>query len=132
MKSKMAAALVVLVGLSVCAAYADSHERTVAIWTCKLNEGKTPADVQAANAKWLKYVNANTEDGEIRSYVLSTIVGDQGMFLYVDSFPGDEAWVAMRAAMKSEEGKALEKELDEVATCSSNSLYESEQSLAAD
>ncbi len=132
MKSRIAIALVIVFGLSVCAAYADSHERTVVIWKCKLNEGKTTADVQAANAKWVKHVNANAEGGEIRSYVLTTIVGDTEMFLYVDSFPTGEAWVASRAAMKSEEGKAIVKELEEVAKCSSNSLYESEQTVAAD
>jgi len=132
MKSKISIALVIAFGLSVCAAFADSHEQTVVIWKCKLNEGKTAADVQAVNAKWLKHVNANAEGGEIRSYVLSTIVGDSETFLYVDSFPSGEAWVASRAAMKSEEGKALNKEFDEVAKCSSNSLYDAEQTVAAD
>lgn len=132
MKSRIAIALVIVFGLSVCGAYADSHERTVVIWKCKLNEGKTTADVQAANGKWVKHVNANAEGGEIRSYVLSTIVGDSEMFLYIDSFPSGEAWVASRGAMKSDEGKAINKELDEVAKCSSNSLYESEQTVAAD
>jgi hypothetical protein len=132
MKSKIAVSLVLVFGLGICAAYADSNARTVAIWECKLEEGKTKADVQAANAKWVKHVNAGAEEGEIRSFVLSTIVGDHGMFLYVDSFPSGSAWVASRAAMQSEEGKAIEKELDEVATCSSNSLYESERTLAAE
>ena len=131
MKSRIAIALVIVLGLSVCAAYADSQERTVVIWKCELNEGKTAADVQAVNAKWVKLVNANAE-GEIRSYVLSTIVGHSGTFLYVDSFPSGEAWVGARAAMKSEEGKALDKEFEEAAKCSSNSMYESEQTVAAD
>ena len=132
MKSRIAIALVIVFGLSVCVAYADSDERTVMNFKCKFNEGKTKADAQAANAKWLKHVSANAEGGEIRSYVLSTMVGDTEMFLYVDSFPTGEAWVASRAAMKSEEGKAIVKELEEVAKCSSNSLYESEQTVAAD
>ena len=121
MKPRIAIALVVVLGLSVCAAYADSHERTVVIWKCKLSEGKTAEDVQVVNAKWVKHVNDNAEGGEIHSYVLSPIVGDRGMFLFVDSFPSDQAWVASRAAMKSEEGKAINKEFDEVTKCSSKS-----------
>jgi hypothetical protein len=34
--------------------------------------------------------------------------------------------------MQSEEGQAIEEELDAVATCSHNSLYESERTLAAE
>jgi hypothetical protein len=132
MKSRIAVALVIVLGLGVGAVFADSHERMVAIWKCKLNEGKTLADVQAANGKWVKHVNAAIDEGEIRSYVLSPVVGEQGIFLYVDSFPGGAEWLASRESMQTEAGEALEKELDEAATCSHNSLYESEQSLPAD
>ncbi len=132
MRSRIALALLMVFAFGVGVAYADSHERMVVIWTCKLEEGKTSEDVQKANAKWVKHVNAGLEEGEIRSYVLTTVVGNVGNFLYVDTFPSGTAWLASREAMKSEEGQAIEKELEEVASCSSNSLYESEQSLPAD
>ena len=86
-------------GVGVCAAYADSHERMVALWTCTLADGKTQADVQAANGKWVKHVNAAVEGGDIRSYVLTTVVGEPETFLYVDSFPSGKAWLASRTAM---------------------------------
>jgi hypothetical protein len=132
MKSRIALVLAIAVALSVCAVYADSHERMVAIWKCKLNEGKTTEDVQAANAKWVKHANAAIEEDEIRSFVLTTAVGNHEIFLYVDTFPGGAEWVAMRAAMQDEEGQAIEKELNEVATCSHNSLYDSERTMAAE
>ncbi len=132
MKTRIAAALVFALALGVCAAYADGHQRTVVIWKCKYAEGKTKEDVQAVNAKWLKLANAATEEGEVRSYVLTTVVGDTTGFKFVDAFPSESAWVAMRGAMKSEEGKAIDKEFEAVCTCSHNALYESEQTMAAE
>lgn len=132
MKSRIVAVLIVGLALGVAGVYADSHQRMVMVWKCSLNDGKTMEDVQAANGKWVKNVNAAIEEGEIRSYVLSTVVGDQGIFLYVDSFPGGMEWLAARDSMQSDEGKAIEEELDAAATCSHNSLYESERSLPAD
>jgi hypothetical protein len=129
-KTRIAAALVLALAVGACAAYADGHERTVAMWKCKYAEGKTKEDVQAVNAKWLKIANAATDEGEVESYVLTTIVGDTTGFMFVDVFPSDSAWVAMRGAMKTEEGKALDKEFEAVSTCSHNALYESEKTMA--
>lgn len=132
MKSRIAIVLVVALTVGVGAICADSHERMVLIWKCQLNDGKTIDDVKAGNGKWVKHVNAAIEEGEIRSYVLTTVVGDQGTFLYVDTFPDGMAWLAQREAMQTEAGQALEAELNDAATCSHSSLYESEQSLPAD
>ena len=84
---RIAVALLMVFGVGVCAAYADSHERMVALWTCTLADGKTQADVQAANGKWVKHVNAAVEGGDIRSYVLTTVVGEPETFLYVVFLP---------------------------------------------
>jgi hypothetical protein len=129
MKSLIAVAVVAGLALGVAAAYADSHERIVVIWTCKLNEEKTQDDVQTANKKWVKLMNDTVEGGDIRSFVLTTVIGsDTEVFLYADSFPSMESWNASRKVIQSEAGQAIEAELNEVATCSSNSLYESEES----
>ena len=132
MRAMIAAALFIVAVLGALPVHADSHERMVVVWTCELAEGKTAEDVQATNSKWVKLVNAGLEEGEIRSYVLTTVVGDLQTFLYVDSFPSGEAWLATRTTMESDEGKALEAEFDALGDCSSNSLYASEQSLPAD
>lgn len=132
MKMRIAVALLMVFGVGVCAAYADSNERMVALWTCTLAEGKTQTDVQTANGKWVKHVNASVEGGDIRSYVLTTVIGKPETFLYVDSFPSGQAWLASRAALKTEAGKKIEKELEAVAKCSRSSLYESKQSGAPD
>jgi hypothetical protein len=64
--------------------------------------------------------------------VLTTVVGDQTTFMYIDSFPSGTAWLASREAMKTEEGQAIEKALNAVGTCSQNALYESRQTPPAE
>ena len=127
-RSLVALALLTIAVVGVCAAQADSHSRVVEVWTCSLNDGKTQDDVQAANSKWVKLQNDNVEGGDIRSFVLTTIVGNTETFAYADSFPSMDAWIASKEVMKSEAGQALEKELNAVAKCSSNTLHESNES----
>jgi hypothetical protein len=100
---------------------------TVEVWKCKIKDGKTMDDVAAANGKWVKFINANVEGGGISSYGQTTIVGNHEKFMYIDVFPDMKAWIAAKAAIGSEEGKALEVELQEVASCTSNSLFSSTQ-----
>jgi hypothetical protein len=128
-------AILVVVGLLVpmSAAVADHHSRILQLWKCKLNEGKTYDDVHAANGKWVKFVNAQVGgEVEIVSYIETPITGKTEGFQYADVFPSIEAWNAMRQAMETEEGKAIGDELDEVADCSYNSLYETKKTMAAE
>ena len=127
-RSLVVAALLITAGISVCAANADSHERIVEVWTCSHNEGKTEEDSQAVNKKWVEFMNASVEGGDIHSYVLTSIVGNPGTFLYADSFPTMEAWAAAKKAMRTEKGKALNAEFEAIEECTSNSLYESTES----
>lgn len=130
--SRVVVVLVVAAVVGVGVAVADHHEapkdRYVEIWYCKVNDGKSMDDVKAANASWVKHVNASVEGGDIYSYILSPVVGKQGGFMYADSFPSIEAWHGSREAMKEGDGPAIEKALDEAADCSSNALYRSTKS----
>lgn len=131
-KSLIAIAMVVVALCGVSAAVADHHEasqdRVVEIWHCKVEEGKSMDDVKAANSKWVKHVNATVEGGDISSYILTPVVGKRGGFMYADTFPSMEAWNGTREAMKVGDGPAIDKELEEVADCSSNTLHSSHQS----
>ena len=102
---------------------AFSETRTLVIWTCTLNDGKTMDDVAAANGRWVKYQNKVNEDAGIRSWGAESIIGATG-FVYIDSFPSLEVWSAAREAMDADEGQAIGDALDEAAECSSSSLYE--------
>jgi hypothetical protein len=78
----------------------------------------------------VKFVNAGVEGGDIHSYVATSIVGDSTGFLYVDSFPSMKSWIAVKALMESDEGQALEAELNEVANCSTNRLWSTTETMA--
>jgi len=105
-----------------------AEDRVVAIWDCELNEGKTMADVQAANGKWVKLVNREA-GGDIRSFAARpTIGGGMNGFKYLDSFPSLDAWVAAQKAMQSDEGQAIDAGLNAAASCESSALYDAEES----
>ena len=86
MKSLVSTVLVTGILFGVCSTViADTSDTaTVEIWKCTLNEGKTMDDVAAANGKWVKFMNANVEGGDIHSYGQTAVVGEQGSFLYID------------------------------------------------
>lgn len=121
--SKLALLLAVL-GFAI---NASAEDRVVNVWNCTLMDGKTIADVQVANGKWVKYINANVEGGDINSFVLTPIVGKRGGFMYVDTYPSLASWTAGEA-LEGDEMTAINAALDEVAECSDNTLHKSEAS----
>ena len=108
-----------LLGFSA-AGYAD--DRVIEIWTCEVADGMELDDVHEVNSKWVKYMNANVEGGDISSHVLRPIVGDANRFIYLDSFPNMASWTAVKAS-ESDELTEIEEMLDEVADCSENTLH---------
>lgn len=129
MKLNLARAFTVIMLLATCAA--ANADRIEEVWICKVNDGKSMDDVNAANSKWVKFVNANVKGGDIASSVVTPVVGDiaTGTFIYVDSFPSLESWAASRPALEmNDEGKAIDAELNAAATCSENQLYSSKKS----
>ena len=93
------------------------------VWTCTLDENKTIDDVQAANSKWLKWINETVKGGNISSSVVSSVVGNTETFLYVDSYPDLTTWSAAKAALDTEEGQAVEEVFEGVSDCTENHLY---------
>lgn len=116
----------ILVTLSVVffsnAILADS---IVASFTCKLKEGKKQEDVQAVNSKWLKWVRKNVNEN-IESSFGSAVVGQQDMFLFVDTYPDLNTWAATQTALDSDAASELENMFDEVSECSENRLWKFE------
>ena len=128
MRSLLSKALLASVVLATCFAVANAGTRVEEVWQCKFQDGKTVKDVHAQNGKWVKFVNANVEGGDIHSFVATSIVGDATQVVYVDSFPNMKSWIATKALMETDEGVAIEAALNEVATCSSNRLYSTTES----
>lgn len=101
------------------AVFADS---VVAAYTCELKEGKKQEELQARNSKWLKWVRANVNE-DIQSAVGTSIVGDQTIFLFVDTYPDLNTWAATQTALDSDAASDLENMFDDLAECSSNRLW---------
>ena len=57
------------------------------VYTCTLNDDVEMEDVQAQNSKWLAWVNANVEGGGITSSVGTAVVGNQQVFIFIDTYP---------------------------------------------
>jgi len=93
------------------------------VWTCTLKENKKIEDMQAANSKWLKWINENVEGGRISSSVVSSVVGNTEIFLYVDSYPDLGTWSEAKAAVDTEEGQAVDEVFEGVSDCTENHLY---------
>jgi hypothetical protein len=102
---------------------ADTHYEEV--WDCKLVEGKTIKQVNAINAKWMKFVNKNVKGGGISSRSVTPVVGSLPVFIFVDSYPSLQSWADAKNLMEGKEGQALDAEFSTVSECTSNSLYKS-------
>lgn len=99
--------------------FADS---VVASYNCKVKEGKTIEQVHAQNSIWLKWVRANINK-DITSEVGTAIVGNQEMFLFVDTYPDLTVWAATATALDSDQAIELKDLFDEVSECSENKLW---------
>ena len=96
------------------------------VWTCTLNDGVTAEQSQAAGKKWVALVRKMTGNDEITSSWVTAVVGEVGHFMWVDTYPSLEVWAAVQTAWaNSEEGAALEEELEANETCSKSRLYRS-------
>ena len=97
----------------------------VDVYTCELKEGKKQEELQALNSKWLKWVRENVNEN-IESSVGTAVVGDQDVFLFVDSYPDLATWAANQTALDSDAASELKDMFEEVADCSKNRLWKLE------
>ena len=124
MKNLLAGAFVALITLCLSGiAMADSIAE---VWTCEVKEGKSIEDVQATNSKWLKWINAHVEGGGIKSSVGTTVVGNNEIFIFVDTYPNLATWAAAKDALDSDEGDELDDLFNDVSECSENRLWKIE------
>ena len=107
---------------------ASADTRIIEVWNCKTLDGKTIEQVQAANKTWLTFVNGKGQAGGVRSYVMTSVVGDSTGFIFVDSYPSMAAWTTTKAALKTPEGVVVEASITGVSLCTTNTLHESTES----
>ena len=123
MKKLMTALLAVFaIGVSGLAS-ADSISN---VYTCKLKDDVEMEAVQAANSKWLKFVNKNVEGGGITSSVGTAVVGNQEIFLFVDTYPSLSSWAATAELLDSDAGDEVDGLFEDLTECSENRLWKLE------
>jgi hypothetical protein len=71
--------------------------------------------------------HANVSE-DITSSVITAVVGDTSVFLFVDSYPDLATWAATKTRLDSDEAEAdgMGDLFDGVSECSENRLYKSE------
>ena len=101
-------------------------EPVTIVFSCTLNDGSTKDDAMAINARWLKWTRATGGSDEITSSYVSTIIGDLGGFMWVDTYPDIATWGKVVDADSD-----FDAEFDEVSTCSRNYIYRGEETVPA-
>ncbi len=91
-------------------------------YTCKLKDGKKKEEVQAVNVKWLAWVRKNVNE-KITSSLGTAVVGNQDVFMFMDTYPDLSIWATTQTALDSEAGNAIEDMFAAVSDCSENSLW---------
>lgn len=124
MKKSLSGAFVAIAAL--CLTGIASADNIAETWSCKLKEGKEIEDGQAANSKWLEWINANVDGGGITSSVGTAVVGDTTTFIFVDNYPSLAVWAAAKEALDSEAGSELDDMFSEISECSDNRLWKIE------
>ena len=122
---KLVTRMILIAAAGIVSAVAHAETRTLQLWTCTVNAGKTLADVQAVDTKWVKFINGKVKGGDIHSSVATPVTGALDHFMFIDSYPSIEAWAAQQTAMLTPEGVALNAEFDAVTKCTAGNLYSS-------
>ena len=107
--------------LFIAPAYGDS---ILQIWTCELNDNKTPADVIAASSVWLKAAKNNEGGEDIEVSLEFQIVGDagDGAFFFVLSVADTKTWGVFNQDYPDSPAGQAEEAWADVATCSESTL----------
>ena len=92
------------------------------VFECELEKGMTMANAQAVNATWLAFMHANVSE-DITSVAAIVLVGKSDEFRYVDTYPDLATWAAAKAALETDEGKAVQSGFEGIIECDKNKLY---------
>ena len=117
--------LILIVSLS-CFSVLSLNASTVAVFECKLLEGKKLDEVKEMNQKWLDAVN-ELSGSKITSQVLQQVVSsNMDCFMFIDTYPDAAVWGKVRKEISNGAIQAIDDEFDTISKCDSISLYDSE------
>jgi hypothetical protein len=123
MRKSLAASMVVI---GLCVSGLASADSFANVYTCKLKDGVELDAVQEANGKWLKFVNSKVKDGGITSSIGTAVVGDNEVFIFVDSYPSLSTWAAAQELLDSDAADEIDGIFEDLNECSKNSLWKFE------
>ena len=106
-----------------------AHAKSVEVWNCKLNDGKTFDDLNVVSSAWLAATKSmeGTEGIEaFHEYPVVTTAGDGG-FNFVVITPDLENWGKLAKAYPGSAAQKADEAWGEVASCKGNSLWASEK-----
>ena len=101
-------------------------EPVTIVFSCELKDGHTKEDAMEINSRWLKWARETGGSHEITSSYVSTIIGDLGSFMWVDTYPDIATWGKIVDA-----DSEFDAQFDEVSTCSSNRMLRGESTVPA-
>ncbi len=103
------------------------HAEPVSIvYSCQLKDGSTKKDAMEINARWLKWARSTGGSDEIASSYVSTVIGDLGGFMWVDTYPDIATWGKVVDA-----DSEFDAEFEKVSTCSGSRMYRGEETVPA-
>ena len=105
-------------------AYADS---IVQLWSCKLVDDKTPADLVAVSEAWLKAAKSMKGGEELEAYLefpIAAQAGD-GDFTFVMVIGDTKLWGVFNDGYLDSPAGEADEAWAEVATCSGSSIWAS-------
>ena len=105
-------------------AYADS---IVQLWSCKLNDNKTTADLVAVSSVWLKAAKSMEGGKDLEAYLEFPIAADAGGgdFTFVMVVADTKTWGVFNHDYPDSPAGEADEAWGEVATCSASSLWAS-------
>jgi hypothetical protein len=126
---KIAITLVTSVLLAL--SFSANADPVSVVFNCKLNDGATKEEAMAVNSKWLKWAREAGGSDEITSSYVSTVIGELGGFMWVDTYPDLATWAKVADIDFDEAQPELAAAFDELTTCSRTSMYQGEETQPA-
>ena len=97
------------------------------IWSCKLHDGKTPADVEAVSSAWLKAAKSMDGGEDLKVYLEYPIAANvsYGHFNFVLIAADTKTWGLFNNEYDDSPARKADDDWFEVASCSKSSIWES-------
>jgi hypothetical protein len=106
-----------------------ANAKSVEVWNCKLNDGKSFDDLMVVSSAWLAATKSMEGAEGIEAYHEYPAVANagDGGFNFVVILPDLEVWGKLAKAYPGSASQKADEAWGEVATCKGNSLWASEK-----